>query len=402
MKTIDKKKLASIEFTIKWKSTHASHTDCYFARKVNFWKDMFPQEIYDMFMEKREGDKIELSHNSQNIVPFYNPDNEFYIEKGQFNRNYRLLQAIEPHFGRFYPNGILEQIPDVYRVNIKPFRCVGINDSRIRVDFNHPLTLHEFKLTASVHNVREKLRELGGTCTDWMATITDGPGMQARWQGKPTDFISDDSFGRADESDDLVFYREPRLVTHIDDNAISIISDIYGKLLKDGMRVLDLMSSLKSHIPENIKLSYLIGLGLNAEEMKHNNQLTDYMIHDLNKDCHLPFHNGEFDTVICSVSVDYMTCPFEIFEDVARILKPNGYFIVTFSNRLFPPKAVKIWTELHEFERVGLVLEYFLKSGKYEHLETFSMRGLTRPKDDKYYPQILVSDPVYAVWGSKA
>jgi hypothetical protein len=51
---------------------------------------------------------------------------------------------------------------------------------------------------------------------------------------------------------------------------------------------------------------------------------------------------------------------------------------------------------------MGLVLEYFLNSGKYTQLETYSMRGLPRPEGDKYYGQILYSDPVYAVWGWKA
>jgi hypothetical protein len=51
---------------------------------------------------------------------------------------------------------------------------------------------------------------------------------------------------------------------------------------------------------------------------------------------------------------------------------------------------------------MGLVLEYFLKSGKYSKLETYSMRGLPRPEGDKYYGQVLCSDPVYEVWGWKA
>lgn len=402
METIDKNKLATIEFRIKWKSTHASHTDCYFAKKVNFWKDTFPRNIYDKLMGKREGDKIEFSLGTGDIVPPYDPVNEFSVEHWQFDRYHFPAHAIDPRFGRFYPNRMLKEIPDVFKANVKPFRCAGIDDNKIRVDFNHPLAQKEVKITAVVNNVKKKLRELGGTCTDWIATITDGPGMQARWRGKPTDFFSDDPFRRADESDDTTFYLEPRLVTHIDDLAISVITGIYRRLLSDGMRVLDLMSSWRSHIPEDLKLKFLIGLGLNASEMTNNPQLTGHVIHDLNKDYHLPFNDGEFDAVICSVSVDYMTYPFEVFNDVARILKPNGYFVVTLSNRWFPPKVIKIWSELHEYERVGLVLEYFLKSGKYKNLETYSMRGLPRPKDDKYYPEMRVSDPVYAVWGTRA
>jgi hypothetical protein len=73
----------------------------------------------------------------------------------------------------------------------------------------------------------------------------------------------------------------------------------------------------------------------------------------------------------------------------------------SYPNRWFPPKVIRIWPELHEFERMGLVLEYFLKSGQYRDLETFSMRGLPRPENDQYFGQIRYADPVFAVWGRK-
>ncbi|MCP3952706.1 MAG: hypothetical protein GY697_10900 [Desulfobacterales bacterium] len=57
--------------------------------------------------------------------------------------------------------------------------------------------------------------------------------------------------------------------------------------------------------------------------------------------------------------------------------------MVTFSNRWFPPKVVRIWELIHEFERVGLVTEYFLRSGSFINLGTWSMRGLPRP-DGKF------------------
>ena len=109
--------------------------------------------------------------------------------------------------------------------------------------------------------------------------------------------------------------------------------------------------------------------------------------------------DNEFDGVMCTVSVEYLTRPMAVFSEVARVLRPGGRFVVTFSNRWFPPKAIRVWQELHEFERMGLVLEYFLQSGGFGGLNTLSNRGLPRPTDDKYYPQIRLSDPVYAVWG---
>ena len=74
---------------------------------------------------------------------------------------------------------------------------------------------------------------------------------------------------------------------------------------------------------------------------------------------------------------------------------------MTFSKRWFAPKAIRLWSELHEFERPGLVLEYFLHGGAFRDLHTLSLRGRPRPEDDKYCGQNPVSDPMFAVWGSR-
>ena len=170
-------------------------------------------------------------------------------------------------------------------------------------------------------------------------------------------------------------------------------------MLTPGMKVLDLMSSWQSHLPDQLPLTSVVGVGLNEAELQHNSRLTRHLIHDLNQDPRMPFPDREFDAVICSLSVEYLTRPEEVFQEVARILRPGGRLIHTFSNRWFPPKVIKIWPELHEFERLGLVLEYFLRSGSFGSLETFSCRGWPRPASDRYFPQVRLSDPVYAVWG---
>jgi SAM-dependent methyltransferase len=183
---------------------------------------------------------------------------------------------------------------------------------------------------------------------------------------------------------------------------VEMVKNTYGRFLEDDMQVLDLMSSWQSHLPESLNLSRVVGLGLNENELRKNSQLTETVVQDLNLNSKLPYESNSFDAVICSVSVEYLVDPLAVFAEVARILRPDGYFILTFSNRWFPTKAIKIWKELHEFERMGLVLEYFIRSGGFENLQTYSIRGLPRPHDDKYFPDIWYSDPIYAVWGQKS
>ena len=121
----------------------------------------------------------------------------------------------------------------------------------------------------------------------------------------------------------------------------------------------------------------------------------------MNRTPTLPYTDARFDLVLCSLSVEYLVRPAEVFREVARVLKPHGHFVITFSNRWFPPKVVRIWKELHDFERMGLVLELFTASGGFKDLQTYSMRGLPRPTDDKYYPAKHHADPIYAVWGTR-
>ena len=141
--------------------------------------------------------------------------------------------------------------------------------------------------------------------------------------------------------------------------------------------------------------------GLNRLELSQNAILTERRVQDLNQQVTLDFPDNQFDVVICTASVEYLIYPDAVFAEVARVLKPGAHFVLTFSNRWFETKAVRIWKELHEFERMGLVLEYFRRSGKFHDLQTYSVRGLARPSHDKYFGQFKYADPVYAVWGRK-
>jgi SAM-dependent methyltransferase len=401
MEKISEDVLASIEFNVSYKHNGIQHTDCYYGQRINLWRDILPPQLLEGICGKQAGDQILLDVKPGTWVAARNERNIYEVHQRQVSALSPQADPITPRFGRFYPLGILKKVAGVFPNNMTPFRCISANGAGIKADVNHPLTEKPLQLKAIIRDVREKFEEHGGTSIDWAETALSGPGMQSRVNGSPTIFFADQPFRRADQSEDGLFYAQPRMVKHIDDTAIDIIRRLYGKQIQPHSDVLDLMSSWISHLPEDLPLKSLTGLGMNQRELEANSRLTDYVIHDLNANPRLPFNAKAFDAVICSVSVEYLIHPFEVFEEITRLLRPGGVFMVTFSNRWFPPKVIKIWPELHEFERVGLVLEFFLKSGQYKKLQTYSIRGLPRPQDDKYYSQILFSDPVYAVWGYK-
>lgn len=399
---IDSDSIVDMIFHLKWKSDAAIHTEGYQASRINIWRDYTPPFLLDAMNGNQAGDRLEVRIRSNDVLPEFDDRNIFQIKSNQFDRRFTQDAIAYPAVGRFYPKGILKSVAGVFSANVAPFRLVHLNNGHMTVDFNHPLAKKDLALSGIVGKVQNKKTERGGSSVDWMDVLTAGPGMQARWQNQQTDFFSSEAFRRDDETPDSLFYGEPRLVQHIDNTAIEMIRNTYGRFVKNNMDVLDLMSSWQSHLPDRMIFSSLVGLGLNERELKKNNRLSEKVVQDLNLSPVLPFESDSFDVVVCTVSVEYLTKPLAIFKEVSRVLRTDGYFIVTFSNRWFPTKAIRIWKELHEFERMGLVLEYFIRSGGFKNLQTYSFRGLPRPHDDKYFPDLMYSDPVYAVWGQRS
>ena len=104
-------------------------------------------------------------------------------------------------------------------------------------------------------------------------------------------------------------------------------------------------------------------------EMRENPQLDDALVHDLNANPTLPFRDDTLDAAILTVSVQYLTKPELVFEEVARVLRPGARFHVIFSNRMFPTKATAIWKALLDEDRGRLVGAYFRRSGGWGSLK---------------------------------
>lgn len=172
-------------------------------------------------------------------------------------------------------------------------------------------------------------------------------------------------FDRDDESNDQSFYAEPRFVTHVDDKAINAIKQYLSQVLPKHGTILDLMSSWRSHLPDDYRNNQTIGLGLNDQEMRDNPDLDEWVIHDLNQNPKLPFKSEQFNAAILTVSIQYVTHPIEIFRETNRVLELGSSFHIIYSNRMFPTKAVAIWKSLDMTERASLIASYFSKSGSW-------------------------------------
>lgn len=204
---------------------------------------------------------------------------------------------------------------------------------------------------------------------------------------------------KLDEDSDLAFYSMPRIVTHVDEGFIQTLTQLYRERLQPNTRILDLMSSWVSHLPEEIAFEHVEGHGMNQEELRRNKRLDHYVVQDLNQTPTLPFDDQSFDAVLNAVSVQYLQYPEAIFSEIYRILKPGGIVIISFSNRMFFQKAIQAWRDGAESGRIKLVEAYIE-----------SVPGLSQPEVIQRKPQGQspfmfwggAGDPFYAILATRA
>ncbi len=292
--------------------------------------------------------------------------------------------------GRFYPRlgfpGLAQGPRDLF-----PLRLLDCDEERVRVDPNHPLATGQARLILTPATPAPAPGRR-------MIELFDGPGLQALPADSAVTFFQLNGFHRPDEAPDARFYAEARLISHLDAACRGEISHLYSRFLQPGQRVLDLLASWDSHLPAAPEDLHVAGLGMNREELAANPRLHEIVEKNLNERGDLPWGDAQFDLVLCTAAIEYLIRPRQVLGEIRRILRPGGTFIITFSDRWFPPKAIQLWGQLHPFERLGYALALLHDAG-FGDLHSETLRGLKRPDDDKYIEQRNSADPLFAAWG---
>lgn len=238
--------------------------------------------------------------------------------------------------------------------------------------------------TRTTANLSRSTTHLNSDTQSMAEKVLLNPQWPAEWP------YTDKDLARMDESQDTIFYESPRLVYHIDDNAVTALTKYYSENFKDGEDVLDICSSWVSHYPKEWKGGNVVGLGMNEFELSKNPQLSSYDVKDLNVDPVFPYEDNTFDKVTCVVSVDYLTKPKEIFNEIGRVLRPGGEAMLSISNRCFPTKAWNLWLRTNDLEHVFIAGSFFHYTGLFEP-----------PSCDDISPAPGRSDPMFIIKANK-
>jgi len=393
----------SYRLSIRYESNYGQHIDNLYIQKNNIRAviETLPAAIRNDL--NTLGDETSKTYDYIRGKLFNNDDQvqTFAIATEDFIRHPGHNIDIEPRYGRFYPATLFNSEKLSITNRMIPIRIIDLRHQELLVNTSHPLC--DYNTTLSIERFEPQHDESFVTVplldASKIPDFLTGPGMQLRYDDRSTDFFSDDAFQRADETVDSDFYSQARHVNHLDEAAQKQLKSVYMDLIPRYSDILDLMSSINSHIDERLESKKITGLGLNEEELAANPVLDEAVIHDINQQQRLPFDDASFDIIVCSLSIEYITQPSRLFDEVARVLRPGGRFIISFSNRWFPTKAVQVWNNLHDFERIGLVMEHFIGSAHFGDINTYSLRGIPRPTTDRH--NIPLSDPIYVVWADR-
>ena len=145
-------------------------------------------------------------------------------------------------------------------------------------------------------------------------------------------------------------------------------------------------------------------------QLSRNPRLERFFVRDLNAQPDgWALRDASFDAVICCVSVQYFQQPERVFAEVARVLRPGGVAVFSFSTRMFATKAIQAWRDGTPYSRVQLVRAYFAAVRGFEAPEVVTEVPL--PGADTPLGQLggalsrflgLSGDPFYAVIARRA
>ena len=354
MKEFNDNAVGALEFTITWESDGVTCEEWFLGRRFNPVNDVFPQGMREGLEGKREGESVTLSYEPRRCIPRFKENLVETMSRDRLRPKTRHGEPIIPRLGRFYPQGHINGLLDVYPDTLTPFRLTGLDETSFTADRNHPLALIPVTISARIQSLEARGTGTYGSLTHWREKTCDwGPGMQARLNGEATDFFHPAFFERrvGDET--------PFTLPAPDQAALRNIDRICARFIEDGMRVLDF--SPGSDRPE-----------------------------------------GKYDAAVCSCCVEYMDRPVDVLRYVSHFLSPGAPMLIAFSNRPAPDRAIRGWLELHEFERMGLCLDYLRMACLDQSMGTISIRNDWRDREDPRFLETRgVSDPVYVVYGLK-
>ena len=346
--------IGALEFTVSWTKDNYHHEEWFLGRKFNAVNDIFPRGMREALEGKNEGESVTLSYEPRMCIPRHKESQVRQLDIFRLRKKTVFGTPIIPKTGRFYPQGHINGLADIYPDTLTPFRLIGLSDDEFIADCNHPLAQIPITIDAKIQYLEKRDTGTYGSLTHWREKTCDwGPGMQAMFNGTDTDFSTPDFYCQ---------HAAPLQLTPppMDQKAAKTVEKTFARFIQPGMRLLD--ASL----------------------------LTEGAV------------TGTYDAATALQVMEYVPAPAEFMHALSDKLTQGAPVVFGFTSHFHPDHVIHGWTEMHEFERMGYILQLMRQAGLDSDAGTISIRNDWRNKDDLQFLETRgVSDPVFIVYGHK-
>ena len=196
--------VTALRLDLRWQSDAVQHCDSLFLPRVDLARSTLPRPIMAAVMDKPAGHRATCGFEPGALPANQHPAELLTLQPNQFNKHYLGRGSVEPRRGRFYPGGILLDVPSRRGSQGAPVRVTEVSAGGLRLGPSHPLAGKALEVTTTVVSVADAPPAGAGSArvADLLAVLTaNGPGMQERWRSRPTDFFADEPFLRLDDND---------------------------------------------------------------------------------------------------------------------------------------------------------------------------------------------------------
>mmetsp|Transcript_35369 Transcript_35369/g.101894 ORF Transcript_35369/g.101894 Transcript_35369/m.101894 type:complete len:647 (-) Transcript_35369:31-1971(-) len=161
--------------------------------------------------------------------------------------------------------------------------------------------------------------------------------------------------------------------TELDAESVEKLKSHFSFYLKPGMSILEFGAAENSYLPDDIKPSRHVGVGLSTKLMGENPSITEKIEVDLNNVIEDQTVDSDelrqltaepFDCIIMSNTIDFLTHPREVYRTAWQLLKPGGIMLVAFtSKKAYPDKferaQTKMWRDFNDDQHMWIAGSFF-------------------------------------------
>lgn len=211
------------------------------------------------------------------------------------------------------------------------------------------------------------------------------------------------SLDNPDETDEIhseIFFGRPNPSQVQKD----LIDSIHNRLLsKVAENVLVLEAGGGVPLPDNLHTA-ITSLNFKPSNTYEDTIISTTIFQDLNKNTAIPLANEVFDAAVLNVDLGILSRPIEVYREVARLLKPGGFFVTTFIHPFFSKAMTRMWATGFDHDHIVLADSFFEYSNAFTKAEG---RTVFKTEDGIDWYDIPmpyesnVHDYVYAFWAYK-